>query len=284
MPAEKIVYHYCSSETFLSIISGRTLRIGYARFMNDPGEMKWADALINSSLRHEFANLHVSFESDSALYPYIVCFSTRRDIDSQWQRYGDQEHGFAIGFDINAFDVPEIVERSGFSVSESHFGWANVVYEKEEQLKRISAAFEHWKSVQDPDRLKKKADLSELTLRIFLQRVAVFLKSPDFASESEVRLILYPSVNTMPASPFAEFATKVFADILQHDAGIDHDLLREQVRFRATRDVITPFFEMELHSGSIKEIVVGKRNKTEKGSLILLLERNGFQNVRQIPA
>ena len=37
----KIVYHYCSLDSFLQIITNKTIRLASMRHMNDPNELKW---------------------------------------------------------------------------------------------------------------------------------------------------------------------------------------------------------------------------------------------------
>lgn len=110
---EKLVYHYCSVETFCKIITNKELWLTDVTKSNDSKELQIA----YEKLKDEFdkrikkcnknsddkiplikcRELLDSFDINDMLF-HICCFSTKRDSLSQWTMYADNATGVAIGF------------------------------------------------------------------------------------------------------------------------------------------------------------------------------------------
>lgn len=109
----KYVYHYCSVETFLSIIQNSCLWMGNVRHSNDLTERvplinalcrQLTDAIspnLSSSDSARLKEIMTQFQEDAqgTYNPcYATCFSFQPDLLSQWRGYADNGAGVAIGF------------------------------------------------------------------------------------------------------------------------------------------------------------------------------------------
>lgn len=115
----KYVYHYCSVETFLSIIQNSCLWMGNIRHSNDLTERA---SLINALCMElsqtlspnlspppeaiRLNNFITLFQNTAqGMYNpcYATCFSFQPDLLSQWRGYADNGAGVAIGFHKDYF-------------------------------------------------------------------------------------------------------------------------------------------------------------------------------------
>lgn len=107
---EKIVYHYCSSATFLSIIKNKRIWLTSLTASNDKAEGWWGaqcfidqlsdDPHFKDKRRLRLATYEVfnlAFRDRVALGS---CFSSRHDLLSQWRGYADGGKGVCIGFSL----------------------------------------------------------------------------------------------------------------------------------------------------------------------------------------
>ncbi|MDY4442700.1 MAG: hypothetical protein SPE35_00925, partial [Butyricicoccus sp.] len=106
LPLPSVVYHYCSVDTFFQIITNHTIRLSDIEKSNDFMEKKWA---IQQCLQHIRNNLHnpeypcsrqpglasrLLREMEQQFQQYntmilAACFSSERDLLSQWRGYAD---------------------------------------------------------------------------------------------------------------------------------------------------------------------------------------------------
>ena len=104
------VYHYCSIETFFSIITTKKLWLTYSNNTNDYLENRWIDTSIND---YVFQNINDKnrelFQKTLQNYqinkvpPFICCFSEDGDMLSQWRAYANNGLGVSIGFNVKYF-------------------------------------------------------------------------------------------------------------------------------------------------------------------------------------
>jgi len=115
-----IIYHYCSLESFMSIIKNNTIRLTNISKSNDSSEICYCFDFFQNILKKaikDFTRLHTSDEelksyfngininnlisraifNDSLIY-YVACFSSEANLLSQWRGYADDGNGVAIGF------------------------------------------------------------------------------------------------------------------------------------------------------------------------------------------
>lgn len=101
-----ILYHYCSTETFSTIVKDMTLRFSELSVSNDSMEGRLAKAaLIQSCLRKqmplEFIDIlrnNKDFDDHWLGSSLGLCLSAEDDLLSQWRGYADDGYGFSIGF------------------------------------------------------------------------------------------------------------------------------------------------------------------------------------------
>ena len=101
-----ILWHYCSNEAFLSIISSQEIWLGEITHSNDYMEGKWLieeilrPALLNSGLA-DYQVIQVLgriYDMKGRYNAFAFCLSEKSDVLSQWRGYADDGRGVAIGF------------------------------------------------------------------------------------------------------------------------------------------------------------------------------------------
>mgnify|MGYP002524507025 CR=1 FL=1 len=103
-----LVYHYCSTEVFLKILSGRKLRISDIRRSNDSEEIKFLFEKYLEEKKAEGEKAYLAVKGCDFIFRealkqetvFALSFSDKRDLLSQWRGYAP-DGGVAIGFDRN---------------------------------------------------------------------------------------------------------------------------------------------------------------------------------------
>lgn len=95
------LFHYASSETLVSIVQHRSLRLGGRWNLNDSDEGKvfarHLQTIADSELVPE-SDVRKVLDELSKFESYICCFSEKPDILSQWRGYANDGSGVSIGF------------------------------------------------------------------------------------------------------------------------------------------------------------------------------------------
>lgn len=274
---DQVLYHYCSAETLRAILESRTIRFSDINMMNDSQETRWgysafeeaATRLINrKNLQEEIPIMEKSFfdSVDEILskvqlitHPFISCFSLDRDSLSQWRAYADDGRGFAIGFKAKQFQ--------GMPVS-----LLLVAYEREQQVKEmmtaLAAIFMHSDGNPDKDRNTFFEDC------VLLGNYMVALKHQAFHEEKEVRCIHAVNIE-------ANEAGMRFVD----SGGVTEygDVEGEKIRFQVIDNHLSAFLDISfLRNGNdnpISEIVMGPKNHSNPGNLMLYLGGLDYSNI-----
>lgn len=122
-----ILYHYCSIDTFLSIINNCNIWLSDAGKTNDSTETKWVFSEVKKVVEQaldSYKNLYkpeILSKAKNIAYnvidnlvfgkapfvrnskKFLFCFSEAEDLLSQWRSYGDDGKGVAIGFNTSFF-------------------------------------------------------------------------------------------------------------------------------------------------------------------------------------
>ena len=253
MSVPNTVYHYCSTEAFLSILESGGLWVSDARKTNDRQELEWFKNLAfqylkmrsenNVDLKTVLDRLDLEFELIQSISDYFVCcFSEQRDSVPQWAAYAERGAGFAIGFDSNAlrmavgaplFDSTYSVHAGEQSSEEWRF--APVFYAEPDTE---SDQIKHLMMLIDIEPLFSDKDAS-LVAWEYIDRVCAFCKHPDFRTEREWRIV--------------------------HNATLSQRGGRRrenpvEKRWRRGPYGLTPYFETPDIRGCIREIVIGPAN------------------------
>jgi len=101
------VYHYTTADGLSGILKTQCLHATDVRYMNDPSEQLYADALIQRVIRNRNSDplLEVLAETIRGtlqhvkVATYAACFCEKPDLLSQWRAYSSAGTGYAIEFD-----------------------------------------------------------------------------------------------------------------------------------------------------------------------------------------
>lgn len=216
---EKCVYHYCSVNTFFSIISNQTLRLSDITKSNDRLEIRWAVDIIKEIFIEQYGNLHsdvqtviskdkytdIIYEKVNVFFEqnelrdkfFVICFSGEDsgDLLSQWRGYGDDGKGIAIGVS------ERILKKFGSSIQiyekqESYILYSKVIYDREKQkekLKEVVIYFlDKMNNLTIDDGLGVRNKLESVLIECLprLYQEALFMKNPFFKEENESRLVI----------------------------------------------------------------------------------------------
>ena len=196
-------YHYCSLDSFLSIIQNASLRLGNPFKMNDSEEIKWlTNKIINNFEAYEshidlnnkeafkkmFYTLFESnnFSKDNWYFqyfepPFIASLSEDGDILSQWRAYANNGKGVAIGFDGDFIrqNTNVIIEKVVYDDYEQ----SSIIKDKilcKDLLNEYNSGFGH--GTKD----------FVMTSQNILNKIiinALLCKNPGFMEEKEYRII-----------------------------------------------------------------------------------------------
>lgn len=299
----KTVYHYCSNETFMSILSNLTLRVTNIKKSNDYTEIVNCLDLFQRSLRiacyrfnktnpedSEFAQFYHeadiatlverSIMNDTLTY-YAVCFSEAGDSLSQWRGYADNATGVAIGFDRQYLD--KATDRQNMKFMEVEYNKQNVeedlvnyVVNKFEQVKKDLGVFvttTHYGNA-----------ISQV-LTSFVYNAA-FYKNAAFAEEKELRLVFYPFGNIQNLY-IRHQARDMSSNQLYYDRMFEYlqkerqygPFIRKPLSFGLRRNNIFSYFDLDFSSIApffVQEIVLGPKNNMDDLDLRLFLLSKGF--------
>lgn len=305
MGKKRIVYHYCSVETFLAIIANKCLRLSDLNKTNDYMEKKWTLKLIDSVLLEclkeykidvdikepywyeEGVNSHLEYfkktmgdffsESKPVL---ITCFSKAKDLLSQWRAYGEDGNGVAIGFDL---DILEKLCTSKLPITID-----DVSYDQEDQKSIIDYAIKC--SIEymmdgvigndkvSADIVKEYFDEEFETLcevlPDHLEVSSCFIKNPAFKEEKEVRIVYQPDLSI---SELLDDSCK--SECFSQSKRTKNFIIRP-VKFNANRKKIVAYADLDfsyyIKKGLISEIVIGPKSNISEADANYLLLANGY--------
>lgn len=299
---EKIVYHYCSAETFMSIISNATLRACNIRKSNDYTEVINCIDVFMISMRnalqiygnenkddivfHEFLKdldtdwlIETAIDNESCTY-YCVCFSEAQDLLSQWRGYADNGSGVAIGFDDRFFE--RTTDYCNMKYCPVEYNLPGV---KSDLTRYI---YNRIKKTHDVKKDVLTCSDYESTLSLIINAMvynAIFYKNDAFSEEREWRLVYYPfgSVRNLSIRhKTSEMAThQLYYDKMDDIAkyGTQHKgLQRNPIQFMLRDKSITSYVDLSFRDVlpyCIREIVLGPKNVMDDLDLRLFLTENG---------
>jgi hypothetical protein len=208
------LYHYTTDEGLKGIFETEQLWFTGYRFQNDPDEFLYGKQLALEALDTYAAAARNTFEKqliesvrsiltsdqwDSALDVFLACFTRKRDDSKQWETYGDNGRGFAIGFAPQMFAI----EDPAFKTRIDKILCGPVVYDQEKALSRHKEAIgwaldEFLKAARLYPHLmmpptNKDAFMKEMRMSLIAQPLiwySLTAKKHDYHVEDEVRQVL----------------------------------------------------------------------------------------------
>ncbi|MDO5548952.1 MAG: DUF2971 domain-containing protein [Eubacteriales bacterium] len=294
------VYHYCNVETFFKIIQNHTLRLSDIEKSNDFMEKKWA---IQQSLTHIERNLNNpaypcskkpelaeqllgAMEQHFRTYNMMIlacCFSSERDLLSQWRGYGDNGCGVSIGID-SASQFRYAYERT-----QDYFRAPQTSHELPSNLCFHSIQYGA-EQIQDIVMNLFSTFLSWLPLRISIDQAAhslvrilypalPFFKSLAFSEEAEWRCVFFPR---LPAPPYRNdtFDEEQFQPLLeQQKQPIALDSFQLQpLQYRLRQSNLIPYRDLAFRTDQpfLRSVTIGPKCPLDRETVKLLLELHGI--------
>ncbi len=305
------VFHYCSVDTFVSIITNGTLRATNIRKSNDKAEVSGYVHTFQAAVRDAIKQFYkenpednafklfaqitegdsfYGLDTDSIIKRYVdnnsctyyaTCFSRDGNLLSQWQEYADGGRGVSIGFNENFF--ARNTQGLHFKYSQVHYDLANV---KEFFVKRLLDLFEARKqmageSVSDQD--YQNALFEIINIMVYN---TVFFKNPAFSAEKEFRIVYYPFGITRNLH-HEHKKTELASDEIYYDKMMEiidskekiGDLVRMPMGFMVRGNGLTSYVDMEFKKYmpfNVPEIILGPECRLDDHDLRLFLIKHGF--------
>lgn len=184
------------------------------------------------------------------------CFSTEKDVLSQWRAYANDGNGYVIGF--NARDLLELPIRA-----------LQVLYDKDQQIKEAS-------KIIDILYLLKKENSPEfkISCAIYGFDLCAF-KNPAFSEEKEIRLIHL--LNFQESNELIKLIDTGGQYFGEQKTG-------EQIKFRIKQNIPIPYIELDFSNNGkiqpIKEVIIGPKNHVNPTAISIFLETIGISKVK----
>ena len=262
----KILYHYCPAPAFVEILRSRILWLTHQAGMNDSRETTWAIPIINDEIRQLRTEETAAFfeRTCDAFNPnkaelYLASFSKDDDSLSQWRAYATDGEGFAIGFHSATFAVQPQFPKWSIQ-PESSLGFVEIQYSDELLKKAIRTVFCLQKAISPQGG-------DHMTCAVTLRELAYSFKNPAFHEEQEWRIAYAPQTMPDPEKGALQIRGKL-----------------TDIRFRSARYGVLPYFEIPfgqpVRDDAIAEVVIGPKNRTNRGLLEMMLLSLGYRNAK----
>ncbi len=293
-----VVYHYCSVETFFQIITNHTLRLSDIEKSNDFMEKKWA---IRQCLGHIKKNLNnpsypcckqpelaarllAALEQQLQEYNTMIlaaCFSSKRDLLSQWRGYGENGDGVCIGVSSGteftaAFHRADryLGLKGGGQALPSALLFHSVQYttsQIEHTCMQLFCIYMRWLP------LRTSVEDAAAALARILYPALPFFKSSAFSEEAEWRCVYYPE---LPAPPYINetFDEQRFQKLLSAqmvEQELDHFRMLP-LNYRLRKNNLVPYRDIRfdtLDKPFIRSVTIGPKCPLDRETVKLFLER-----------
>lgn len=269
-PEDLIFYHYCSSDTFLAICTGKKLRFSDMNSMNDSLEGSWGyDLLIqvgNKLISEEKISIEFLERLDEILHfssfqylKLICCLSKDGDVLSQWRAYTNDATGYCLGF--SAKDLLKMPIRI-----------LDVIYDLEKQNENLSTILLTLNKLFKSNDKKENEAFTELSheLSVNLAR----FKNPAFKEELETRLVHVALLDISDENnPKYRF-----------DNGfVDGEPVTYCINYRMNTSVPTAYIDFDFFHNEInpiKEVILGPKNNAHPMGVVLAMSTMGLKDVK----
>lgn len=295
-----IVYHYCSLDAFMSILSTKTIRATNIKKSNDLQEitayrnefslgiksacLKYKSDNPNDEVFAEFLqnllNLNGldfrqivddAIDNEANTY-YCICFSEKGDLLSQWRGYANDGTGVAIGFKEKYLFAP---------TQEGIIKYHEVVYNAGDIIRKKieDAVVENFKIAREQFGNETHiSDYENVILKAISAIVynAVFYKNAAFAEEKERRLVLYPfgRVKRLRFENYVDWM-EVWGSYRRNF----DKWKRSELQFMQRGNQLVSYVDLDFSEYLpylIPEIILGPKCKIDDMELKLFLHKNGI--------
>ena len=275
-----LLWHYTNAEGVDGIIRNKSIRLSHPGFLNDPGELQYAEEIYKNTLSElscdqdalgqKFINGYRVFETDfqrqygEKTNPFVASFCKDRDNLDLWREYGDDGQGFALGFNMS--ELQNVLSTADTEMSR-FVHVCRVLYDRNEQKKLTSMILESYLS--QFRRIQTDSGDPDVELKVYIaafhttmDSFAPFLKHPCYENENEGRLVLY-----------------------------GESIASDKIQFSPRRGYFKPYIDLCIktnrnHGFPLHTIVVGPATDPSRceRSLRLLMDSHGFNDIRILPS
>lgn len=277
LPIPDILYHYCSTEAFHSIVTNKTLRMSSLTMSNDSMEGRWAIEVASQVAKKLLSPLYAervipSIKNLAELVNCVgLCLSEKRDLLSQWRGYANNGSGVCIGISSASL----IALRGENAKIGNSISISKILYDKTIQEDLIRGVFEaNREYLENPDLVAtglsilwsvpgetqegieskwRKAGF-QLSMALFgLFEYLFVLKSHAFYEEEEWRVLRF---------------------VISEDY--------RGYKFAPRQNAIVPYVDINCEDCAkpfIKEVILGPKNETPIPVMKGFLKENGFPDV-----
>ena len=268
------LFHYCSTSTFVSIISTRTIWLSSLNLSNDTMEGKLVAETINrlASLDNLGTEIVKDIQqsiaiSEKTFHGLGFCLSEEGDLLSQWRGYATDATGFSIGFSKKYLQ----------SLSENRMNAGKqcklqkVLYDTAAQEELIRPTYNEVKKIVDSGHLIQPTVGGVRSIHVdYSTKVNVFIQA-----HTSVYLNLFAlssSLYSLKTSAFCkemEWRLVSFAD--------------DSCDYKPMNDRVVPYkiYDLDkLENESVIEVIIGPKNLTPPEVVESLLRKHGFNDVK----
>lgn len=257
MDPQNTLYHYCSTDTFFSIIENKSIHLSSLKFSNDLKEGIMVEEIVKNILK--------GIDIDNDLYNKIIhtirqyqlnyagfgfCLSETGDLLSQWRGYADDASGISIGFNVNF--INSLIDTTTIN-SSTIFKLIKIEYNSIKQINSIKHIIHDLISISEHQSSHEGINALRFAVESFSLVPYIYqFKPTGFEEEKEWRLIITDDQST-----------------------------HEKNKYKRIKKHITPYREIKLipDSKPIKEVIIGPKSSNNKEVIIQFLEFNGFNNI-----
>lgn len=269
------VYHYCSPETLLAIISSKRIRFGDASCMNDGDEITWGlnllekvktDLIERNDIPSRIPPISKAFLDNfdkiwrtnvSVGKPFLACFSSDGDSLSQWRAYAQDGQGFSLGFRKGDMNLPAKFLRVEYDVQKQRAILINA----------MGALFKLHKNTQHDD-------VQFMSDSLLIYRNILGFKNPAFKDKREVRSVhMALKSSKIDEKPRIKVAGGRFRGDKIEPA---------ELKYYVGKGKLHPYLDYDYNVvgiDALAEVWMGPRCKTTAEELELFLGCHDFHNV-----
>jgi len=308
---EKQLFHYCSNQKAVAILSGQSIRMSDIQKSNDYKELslffpRIFDCLehlyLNNSFRFKFNNkvgrnafydfLDVSYRywkdrfSSGDFSNLVLCLSESRDSLSQWRGYADNGKGCCIGFSQNQLEEYCANSNGVLRLEKVTYleedGILKVIEDEAHDILRSLKGLRKWiveemtHDDDDPD----TDGLLGFNFDCMLEHTftnSLKYKSIAFHEEREWRMFLSDQAYKNP-----DWICTKSEEKLSGPKGFSEtvDFLKNKISFHVTDDDLIPYYPInfdEFCEYPVTSVCLGPKNKVRFADLELFLKQHGYE-------
>ncbi len=272
----KLVYHYCSVDTFNKIVSNKELWLTDVTKSNDYEELQAIFNVLSDKIKSkiDFKNIGIERSISSLLLRdfincidlhsllfHVCCFSEDADSLSQWAMYANNATGIAIGFDSNKFK-----NLKSLTFSKVDYTMDKQIHTIDEKIEQIINDY------KEDNVLLWFYGFIDYIMAEVLNKCFLF-KNSSFEQEHEHRLVF----NSRPIY-FDKINGLLSSGFIKDEKIISNEFQIGKIEFFSSRERLVSFRRLKIKNiGSvIKEIVIGPKSLIDKNDIEKVLLLNGL--------